>query len=516
MRSVIVFLIAFLGLSAATAQNGPTGIDWEVRHRFRVVQDHRHDQFIADFNSYFQRAAAARGLDIPSGKLSPYPSPFQTDLPTHYRPDTAQYDHGWFHATERAIAVRLTKAADRGKNCVWRIGERETAPSRCGRLVPIATSLGPQELSVRIDAGDGRPPEERRLAIEIKDLKIVALGDSFGSGEGNPHVTFERGVEGNASFPLRMAEWWDHRCHRSLIAASAQTAIMLAQARRDTSVTYVSFACSGGTIREGLIGGYDGVETAKQAGDRLRLQGGAGNSIPHYRRDPLPVQIERAEALLCLNAGERPCLSRRQPDAVVVTTGGNELDFGPKVRNCALRRCRFTEAQMAPAFAALRADFAALHPRLSALQARHVFLMTYPNMVRQEDGRRYCGDRPFDGRPEFVSPLAAFMSFGIARAESRSAERFVLDPLNALIVGEAAQRGWHAVQGFTLKRGYCARPSWFHTVSQASAKQGEIGEEGPDGKFASLYPSGAMHPNVFGHAGMRAELLRAIERVLPP
>ncbi len=84
-----------------------------------------------------------------------------------------------------------------------------------------------------------------------------------------------------------------------------------------------------------------------------------------------------------------------------------------------------------------------------------------------------------------------------------------------MIAEEAAQRGWHAVEGFTLKRGYCARPSWFHTVSQASAKQGEVGEEGHDGSFAGLFPSGAMHPNVFGHAGMRAELLKAIERVIP-
>ncbi len=432
MRSVVIILITMLSLAGAAAQDAGTGIDWEVRHRFRVVHDHRHDQFLADFNSYFRRAAARRGLDIPSGKLSPYPSPFQKNLPTHYQPEAAQYDHGWFHATGREIAVRLTRSADRAKSCVWRIAGRETASSPCGRAVPIAASLGAHELSVRIDAGDGRPTEERRRSIEIKDIKIVALGDSFGSGEGNPHVTFERGVDGNASFPVRLAEWWDHRCHRSLLAASAQSAIMLAQARRDTSITYVSFACSGGTIREGLIGGYNGVENAKQAGDRLKLQGGSGDAIPHYRRDPLPVQIDRAEALLCRNAGERPCLSRLQADAIIVTTGGNELDFGPKVRDCALSRCRFTREQMAPAFAALRADFGALQPRLAALEARHVFLMTYPNMVRQEDGRRYCGDRPFDGRQEFVSPLAAFMSFGMSRAEvaqrralrARSAQRF--------------------------------------------------------------------------------------------
>lgn len=516
MRRAAIFLAALAcGGSGAHAVDPATGIDWEVKNRFRVVREHRHDQFIADFNSYFQRAAARRGLDIPSGKLSPYPSPFRQNLPTRYRPETAQYDHAWFHRAEREIAVSLPARAERAKSCVWRIGTRQSAPTPCGRSATLETALGKNELSVLVDARDGQPPIERRLEIEIKDIKFVALGDSFASGEGNPHVTFNQGTPGSLANPPRLAEWWDHRCHRSLLASTAQAAIRLAQTRPDTSVSYVSYACSGGTINQGLIGGYDGVENARQAGDRLRFFGGQGDGIPHYRGDALPVQIERAGQLLCKVEGQSPCLSAVQPDIVAFMTGGNELSFGPKVRDCAAGTCRFTEGEMRPLLAALRDQYRVLAGTLDGLRARHVFLMTYPNMVRRENGAP-CGDSPLNFSRNFVPHLATFLSFGISRSEALNAERFVLEPLNALLAEEARARGWTAVADYARNRGYCARPSWFHTVGQSDAKQGRIGQLDQSGLiFDGLYPSGALHPNVFGHAGIRARLFAEIERKLP-
>ncbi len=254
MLRVLLIVAAWIAaVSLASAADPATGIDWEVKHRFRVVADARHDAFIQDFNSYFRRSAERRGLDIPSGQRWFFPSPFEQGLPTHYDPEKAQYRHRWFHDDARVIDVRLTRRADRGKRCVWTLDGRQSAVSTCGPAGQARDCIG----STR-PRGEGPRPgaaeEERRLAIEVKDLKFVTLGDSFASGEGNPHVTFS---EDN---PRRLAEWWDHRCHRSLLSASAQTAIMMAQRRRDTSITYVSYACSGATIDQGIVGPYGGVE----------------------------------------------------------------------------------------------------------------------------------------------------------------------------------------------------------------------------------------------------------------
>jgi hypothetical protein len=516
-RFVLWLVCAAAGMiSPAQATDLSTGIDWEIRNRFRVIREHRHDQFIADFNSYFQRAAAKRGLDIPSGKLIPYPSPFQQNLPTRYLPEESQYQHPWFHNPMREIEVRLPSRHEATKLCNWRIGNATHPATPCNKTVVLAAPLGQQEVSVLVDSRDGRPAVERRLAITIKDLKFVALGDSFASGEGNPHVTFNQGAPGNLFNLPRLAEWWDHRCHRSLLASSAQAAVLLSQKRRDTSVTYVSYACSGGTINSGLIGPYSGVENAREAGDRLRSFGGQGDSIPHFRTDPLPVQIQRAQELLCTTRGANPCLQFAQPDIVTFTTGGNELAFGPKVTQCAVGRCKFTEEEMQPAFALLRQQYTALAPWIAALDARGVFLVTYPAMTRREDGRTFCGDSPFDSSRDFVPYLATFVGLGISRAEARNAEKVVLDPLNATITAEAARNGWVPVAGFAKNRGFCARPSWFHTVGQADAKQGRVGDiPNTEGDFVGRFPSGALHPNVFGHAGMRARLQAEIEKRFP-
>jgi hypothetical protein len=516
-RFVLWLVCAAAGMiSPAQATDLSTGIDWEIRNRFRVIREHRHDQFIADFNSYFQRAAAKRGLDIPSGKLIPYPSPFQQNLPTRYLPEESQYQHPWFHNPMREIEVRLPSRHEATKHCSWRIGDAAHPATPCNKTVVLAAPLGQHEVSVLVDSRDGRPAVERRLAITIKDLKFIALGDSFASGEGNPHVTFNQGTPGNLFNLPRLAEWWDHRCHRSLLASSAQAAVLLSQKRRDTSVTYVSYACSGGTINSGLIGPYSGVENAREAGDRLRSFGGQGDSIPHFRTDPLPVQIQRAQELLCTTSGANPCLQFAQPDIVTFTTGGNELAFGPKVTQCAVGRCKFTEEEMQPAFALLRQQYTALAPWIAALNARGVFLVTYPAMTRREDGRTFCGDSPFDSSRDFVPYLATFVGLGISRAEARSAEKVVLDPLNATITAEAARNGWVPVAGFAKNRGFCARPSWFHTVGQADAKQGMVGDvPNTQDDFVGRFPSGALHPNVFGHAGIRARLQAEIEKRFP-
>ncbi len=531
---VLLLIGVLAGASSAFAIDTSNGIDWEVRHRFRVIDTRDHDQFIADFNSYFKRAAEARGVDAVSGRREPYPSPFQSSfvpdqklanrcpaifrcmLETWYDPATAQYDHHWFHDERRRISVSLPSRAEANKLCRWSIGDREpTSPQPCNGSTSLVAKLGGQDITVYIDSRDGRPPVSRKLTIEIKDLKFVALGDSFASGEGNPHVTFNEGnLSGNN--PPRLAEWWDHRCHRSLLPSSAQTAIMLAQKRRDTSVTYVSFACSGGTIRKGLIGTYNGVEDARQTQHRLNAYGPDGGNVPHLRTDPMPIQIDQAQQLLCKQRGVTPCPQSAQPDIVTFTTGGNELEFGPKVKQCALGRCRFTHEEMRPAFTKLRKQYEELAPRINSLNARQVFLVTYPDMTRREDGKTDCGDGPFDFSRTFVPYLATFVGLGVSRAEARNARTVVLDPLNTLITEQAGQNGWVPVAEFSKKRGFCARPSWFHTVVQSMNKQGLVDK--PDNQsdlFAGGFPSGALHPNVFGHAGMRARLQAEIEKRLP-
>src|ERR1043165_5206830 len=81
--------------------------------------------------------------------------------------------------------------------------------------------------------------------IVIKDLLIVSLGDSFASGQGSPDI------QKHGSTP---AKWVDQTCARSALAGPAQAARSIEEADPHTSVTFLSFACSGATVNKGLLG----------------------------------------------------------------------------------------------------------------------------------------------------------------------------------------------------------------------------------------------------------------------
>ena len=83
------------------------------------------------------------------------------------------------------------------------------------------------------------------------DFLVVALGDSYASGQGAPNA--------DAGF-CRAPRWDDRRCNRSRWAPTAQAVKRLEDQGHD--VHHNSFTCSGADLEEGLIGPFDGQEPA--------------------------------------------------------------------------------------------------------------------------------------------------------------------------------------------------------------------------------------------------------------
>lgn len=122
--------------------------------------------------------------------------------------------------------------------------------------------------------------------IFVKDIVIVAMGDSFSSGEGNPdvpatldpvHVQIRsydknKNPSSRLGFPRRAgtkadltnksaAYWIDRRCHRSMYGAPTRAAIALSfSGRRHHAVTFLNFSCSGAEITDGLLWPQNGQE----------------------------------------------------------------------------------------------------------------------------------------------------------------------------------------------------------------------------------------------------------------
>ena len=111
------------------------------------------------------------------------------------------------------------------------------------------------------------------VTVTPKDRLVIGFGNSFTSGEGNPErlALFSGEPWTGGNLPDRdpdpvslaakdtRAQWTDRWRHRSVYSWQIRTA--LAAALSDPSVLHVlPYGCSGATITEGVLYGYNGVE----------------------------------------------------------------------------------------------------------------------------------------------------------------------------------------------------------------------------------------------------------------
>lgn len=382
--------------------------------------------------------------------------------------------------------------------------------------------------------------------VEIDDLLVVAVGDSYVSGDGNPELDRTKtdgetlwgdGV-GDVAVEAEHAE-----AHRSTISWAARAALALEQADPATSVTFVSVAAAGATVDAGLLG-------------------------PQNEQLPRP-QIEAVADLI----GER------EVDVLLISIGGNDVGFSQLLKglvdadpwldpicydtdlenvwqsvadghwNRSSRlalggrfglSCRSVGRDEGVSLAGLEglpAELARLSTAINELAPEAVYLMEYPDPTGHHEGT--C--------PEIVEDAAPFGFHEIDRREQRLGRERVLRPLNETLAEAADRYGWTFVSGvaagFADGHGYCAAwpdygypaeyqaapallrnrldyPSgwyrnpgtaaelpgqetagWYRTAAQSSALQGPNRTE----------TTGTMHPNELGHMAMAELLLAAME-----
>jgi hypothetical protein len=306
--------------------------------------------------------------------------------------------------------------------------------------------------------------------IRVVDRLVVALGDSVASGEGNP----VRGV------PAAHA-WPDRRCHRSSAAGFEQAARLIAEAEPATAITFLSYACSGATVERGLLGPYGGIEAPR---------GGGAAIAP---------QIARMERI------------GRPIDAVVLSVGANDADFGEVVIHCLktfnCSRSAFGAGHR-PADDVVGAALQALPGRYDALAARLAADGIAPGRVVAAE---YFD--PTEAGPD--KPCASVLG-GVTAAELRWAVDALMVPLNLELSAAAQRHGWRYVGGIGhdfAGHGYCAskHDRWVRTLSESLKTQ--IGSPGQ----ARL--AGTLHPNERGQLAIAARVAPALSAalgLLPP
>jgi hypothetical protein len=318
------------------------------------------------------------------------------------------------HTVDVHIAPDQLAAAGAG-DCMWSWQARrpgspvETRRQPCKatlviKRVPYSLDGNLSGVSVKVQLPNGGVLADPDVVVE--DLLVVALGDSFASGESNPDrpVTFSGARQmlydptmmaanrdnlasrspdkkessyGLASaddfnpkaLPKRLmedeekdlvyaptspefldafnkarAQWLSADCHRSQYGYPFRVSMGLALEDRHRAVTFVSLACSGADIAEGLFGPGDA---------RDELSGPRGEKT-------VPAQLDTLSALICRSEADRTHLmayrlpvysegstsigektftmrwcapgSRKRPiDVVLLSIGGNDVGFGSLV-----------------------------------------------------------------------------------------------------------------------------------------------------------------------------------------
>jgi hypothetical protein len=367
------------------------------------------------------------------------------------------------------------------------------------------------------------------LQAEIpEDFLIVALGDSFMSGQGNPDGR-QRSVKqadcealtdpqrseclADLASNRSRALWIDERCQRSAWSLPIQAAlkILTALPAKHGAVTVVSFACSGAEVGAGLNSVYTGQLTFADFRDRMkstRWSNYAKSAIASSSM--VPSQLAAVENLL----KDQPEPRKTNIDLLLLDGGGNDTGFASFVTDVVRQRL---DAEAAKDYAAglqqrfrdLQNAYSTLAGGIKAVDASQIVVLSYPDPTRvnQTTG---CGGSPFDNVPlKMLAPFlglaeAKFRNAGpedirISDAEALFAGNSVLDKLNEEVAHFAASvdgKYFDGQKSLLQGRGWCAKKTssdpfgeskrWIRALDESQDIQG-------DGH-------GAMHPTWRYHA----------------
>ncbi len=409
-------------------------------------------------------------------------------------------------AGETAAGDATTGAAKGvGKQCQWQlleagsdqlIGEPMARP--CDERVNFTVPY-PQGARLAVATDEGKRFIQ---TIKVEDVFIVGIGDSFGSGDGNPDVpvrfSSERSViyggkgkgdqvkrayptragdwreVADAEFMKRKALWLGQSCHRSLYSHQIRASLELALSNPQRAVTFVGFACAGAEITHGMFLRFKGNEWSlspprlSQISAVAKAQCGANVPKPtiYSRAFGVDGKLDILHDLTVLKCDRERA---RKIDLLMVSIGGNDVSFSSLVANVVVKntinlktiggwmgailnsdQASYRTSELKLRYKALRRAF---HNVLQIpwKEADRILLTAYPNMTFRDKGQKVCDNGSLGMT---VSPV-----FSLAADKAGRAEKFA-NRLNRMMKRVARDYKWTFVdehrEAFT-SHGICAR-----------------------------------------------------------
>lgn len=307
--SVLLFLTA-LSFSAQSAE-----IEWKVENPYPLFDD----------PAAVMRLQPKKG-EAPSSWYKRMVGDGHINWPRHFQTkwdqEREKFKEGYLDVPSSHKVVAKVNGVLAGQ-CVWET-DLDKYKAECKESVVIDVPY-PAGTSLSVLLPDGATIKAQDL-VRVDDVVVLGLGDSYGSGEGNPDypakyalpngLEWKRVVGSGRNWITKAgllsspAEWLDYRCHRSLYSNQNIVALWLSAQQNNRVVRFVPLACSGAVTSE-----MDRVSQSSLAETE------SGSS-------PLPLkypQVVAAQKALTHSNGYRV------PSIVLLSLGGNDALFGPTI-----------------------------------------------------------------------------------------------------------------------------------------------------------------------------------------
>jgi len=614
-RIIFAALIGMTFCCPASATESP--IEWQVAVPYSLLDE-------AD------RLSEADRVDVRWQQIAPTTGESMTDWVNRLTLDfseTSPFDlFGSFNATvdpwiesearydrkyvfPESTRIRVRSIDDLQGRCSWRIerGNQAAVEAPCTESVVLDRVLLGTNVIVRrsIDSG-----VEHREPILIETRRILALGDSYASGEGNPDAPTrwaqtsveDTGLKWLDDKKLRSADarWWDNDCHRSFWSNQNLAAMWVASRHPKTHWVFMQYSCSGAEILDGMMVAQSSPP-GESKGDigRSQLAQAAADLCVSNQLDPIAPDDEfrktvhdvvnrKNHKLFFAQTLRRKGLDLQRcrnsggtiPDLVLLSIGGNDIGFaalavhaiGPsKFQFGLLQAFAQNSHEVCPEgarYGCTPTDVTTIGqlPRRYGLlkeamtwsfgaRQSPMIQVNYPDPLKTRDGT-FCGDEPgtnLDGPWTAAARLVPFRfggkwHYNILEGEARLLSNGAIRRLNASVASSKPgarlvdvadafhghswcdSRSSEDLQPLSLPsfapkdvrwscsmdnkeqnaspacfRPYAPTQRFIRTLNDSILTLSREGESGI---------SGAMHPNVFGHAAIAERLAHEIEVTL--
>ncbi|MCB9822861.1 SGNH/GDSL hydrolase family protein [Candidatus Nomurabacteria bacterium] len=318
------------------------------------------------------------------------------------------------------------------------------------RSILKAKFLGDQKLELYISRDVNGSTKTSRYIVyqpgyQESDFAYLGLGDSFASGEGAFDYTNITNNDNN-------------RCH---ISRNSYPKLIKASLAFEESE---SVACSGGKIKDIHKIKEDYVNDSPQASGKIEEQ--YDNEIftgflPGYRR-------------------QWEFVSKYQPEAVTLSIGGNDINFGKKLQYCILTQysCFESAEQKNGILKELKAQFPNLVKTYTDLKEAspntRIYVVGYPKLV-QPGGDCALNVHLSSSELLLADEIVEDLNFVVKRA-AQSAGVFYVDTSNAFVGHKLCEdKSWNlAVNGLTFGDDM---PYSFGPISNATFHPNKLGHE---------------------------------------